>query len=115
MLDDRKDVTPKTKFYAIFIATFILYADGVSIDSLGVFWGMELSLGYFTMFALAGFTNALNLIDGLDGLAGSIALVILSAFLYIGYQYDDDSLYDYDGGDHGFFTVQLVSCENFYG
>ena len=93
MLDDRKDVTPKTKFYAIFIATFILYAEGVSIDSLGVFWGMELSLGYFalpfTMFALAGFTNALNLIDGLDGLAGSIALVILSAFLYIGCQYDD--------------------------
>ncbi|KAB7881993.1 hypothetical protein GA417_13805, partial [Poseidonibacter ostreae] len=39
----------------------------------------------FTMFALAGFTNALNLIDGLDGLAGSVSIIILSTFLYIGY------------------------------
>ena len=36
----------------------------------------------FTIFALAGFTNALNLIDGLDA---SISIVILSSFLYIGY------------------------------
>jgi UDP-GlcNAc:undecaprenyl-phosphate GlcNAc-1-phosphate transferase len=36
-----------------------------------------------------GFTNALNLIDGLDGLAGSLSIVILSAFFYIGSLHDD--------------------------
>ena len=72
----------------------MLFLDDISIYSLGVFLGLELKLWYFalpfTMFALAGFTNALNLIDGLDGLAGTISLVILSTFLYIGYINNDN-------------------------
>ncbi len=44
------------------------------------------------MFALAGFTNALNLIDGLDGLATSVSIIILSTFLYIGYVNQDDRI-----------------------
>jgi UDP-N-acetylmuramyl pentapeptide phosphotransferase/UDP-N-acetylglucosamine-1-phosphate transferase len=34
----------------------------------------------FTYFAVAGFTNALNLIDGIDGLAGGVAFIILGTF-----------------------------------
>ena len=45
------------------------------------------------MFALAGFTNALNLIDGLDGLSSSISIVILSSFLYIGFMNNDELIY----------------------
>ena len=94
ILDDHKDATPRAKFYVIFLATIFLFLDDISIYSLGVFLGLELKLWYFalpfTMFALAGFTNALNLIDGLDGLAGTISLVILSTFLYIGYINDDN-------------------------
>jgi len=41
------------------------------------------------MFALVAFTNALNLIDGIDGLAGTISLVIISSFGYIGYEYSN--------------------------
>jgi UDP-GlcNAc:undecaprenyl-phosphate/decaprenyl-phosphate GlcNAc-1-phosphate transferase len=94
ILDDHKDASPKAKFYAIFIATFLLYLSDISIYSLGNFFGFEISLWYFalpfTMFALAGFTNALNLIDGLDGLAGTITIIILSSFLYIGYIHNDE-------------------------
>lgn len=94
IFDDHKDASPKAKFYAIFIATFLLYLSDISIYSLGHFFGFEISLWYFalpfTMFALAGFTNALNLIDGLDGLAGTITIIILSSFLYIGYIYNDE-------------------------
>lgn len=94
ILDDHKDVSPKAKFYAIFLATFLLFLNDISIYSLGEFFGFKISLWYFalpfTMFALAGFTNALNLIDGLDGLAGTIAIVIISAFLYIGYIHHDE-------------------------
>lgn len=93
ILDDHKDASPKAKFYAIFVATFLLYLSDISINSLGDFFGFEISLWYFalpfTMFALAGFTNALNLIDGLDGLAASITIIILSSFLYVGYIYQD--------------------------
>ena len=94
ILDDLRDVSPKAKFYAVFLATIILYFDNISIYSLGSFWGYEVSLWYFalpfTMFALAGFTNALNLIDGLDGLASSVSIIILSSFLYIGYLHEDE-------------------------
>lgn len=94
ILDDHKDASPRAKFYVIFLATFLLFLDDICIYSLGVFLGFDLKLWYFalpfTMFALAGFTNALNLIDGLDGLAGTISLVILSTFLYIGYINNDN-------------------------
>lgn len=94
ILDDHKDASPNLKFYAIFVATFLLFLDDVSIYSLGEFFGYEIDLWYFalpfTMFALAGFTNALNLIDGLDGLAAGISVVILSSFLYIGFIHDDE-------------------------
>jgi UDP-GlcNAc:undecaprenyl-phosphate GlcNAc-1-phosphate transferase len=92
ILDDHKDASPKAKFYVIFLSTILLFFSDVSISTLGSYFGYELTLWYFalpfTMFALAGFTNALNLIDGLDGLAGSIALVILGTFYYIGYTHD---------------------------
>jgi len=93
ILDDHKDASPKAKFYVIFIASILVYLQGIYIDTLGEYFGFNLTLWYlslpFTMFALAGFTNALNLIDGLDGLASSISIVILSSFLYIGYLYQD--------------------------
>lgn len=93
ILDDHKDASPKAKFYVIFLATFILYLGDISIYSLGTFLGVEIPLWYFalpfTMIAVAGFTNALNLIDGLDGLAATVSIVILSSFLYIGYLHND--------------------------
>jgi len=43
----------------------------------------------FTVFAIVGFTNALNLIDGLDGLAATISIVILGTFFTVGVLNDD--------------------------
>lgn len=93
ILDDHKDASPKAKFYVIFVSTLLIYLDGFVIDTLGYYFGYNISLGYFalpfTIFALAGFTNALNLIDGLDGLSSSISIIILGSFLYVGYIYED--------------------------
>ncbi|MDD4950736.1 glycosyltransferase family 4 protein [Sulfuricurvum sp.] len=93
VLDDHRDTAPKTKFIIIFIATLLLYLDHISINTLGRFFGYDLSLGWFalpfTMFAVAGFTNALNLTDGLDGLAGGISIIILGALCSIGYEHHD--------------------------
>lgn len=92
-LDDHRDSSPKTKFITIFIAVLFFYQDGIVIDSLGTIFGINLPLGWlaipFTMFAVAGFTNALNLSDGLDGLAGSLSFVVLSVLCYIGFQNND--------------------------
>lgn len=93
-LDDKFDVSPRLKFLFIFVSTLILYLHDVQINSLGVYFGYDFTLPIwlifpFTFFAIAGFTNSLNLMDGLDGLAGSIALIILTAFLAIGFLHND--------------------------
>ncbi len=93
VLDDHHDTSPYTKFLVIIIATILLYFDGIVIDRLGTFFGMELSLGWlalpFTVFAVSGFTNALNLIDGLDGLSATISIVILGVFMFVGIEHHD--------------------------
>jgi UDP-GlcNAc:undecaprenyl-phosphate GlcNAc-1-phosphate transferase len=93
VLDDHKDAPPKAKFFVIFVASIMLYFDNVVIGSLGTYFGYTISLSFlalpFTIFAIAGLTNAFNLIDGLDGLSGLIGIFILSSLLYIGVVYDD--------------------------
>ena len=93
VLDDHRDTSHNTKFFVIIISTVFLSFDNILINDIGTFFGMELSLGWFalpfTVFAVVGFTNALNLIDGLDGLAATISIVILGTFFIVGYQNDD--------------------------
>jgi UDP-GlcNAc:undecaprenyl-phosphate GlcNAc-1-phosphate transferase len=93
ILDDHRNTTPKTKFLVIFVAVLFCYMDGITIHSLGILFGYTITLGWltipFTMFAVAGFTNALNLSDGLDGLAGSLSIIILSVLGVIGYHNND--------------------------
>ena len=93
ILDDHRDTSPRTKFFVIFAGVGLMWTDGIAITTLGNYFGYEAALGWaalpFTMFAVAGFTNALNLSDGLDGLAGSLSIVILAALALIGYQHDD--------------------------
>jgi UDP-GlcNAc:undecaprenyl-phosphate GlcNAc-1-phosphate transferase len=93
ILDDRHAAAPKTKFLVIALATLLLWEEGLLIDGIGTYFGIELRFGWlalpFTYFAVSGFTNAFNLIDGIDGLAGSFALVFLGAFLYLGWREGD--------------------------
>lgn len=93
VLDDHRDTSPNTKFFVIILGTVLLYFDNIVIDDIGVFFGIPISFGWFalpfTIFAVVGFTNALNLIDGLDGLAATISIVILGSFFAVGYTNDD--------------------------
>lgn len=95
--DDFKYLKPKNKFLAIALATLFLYFDGIYIDSLGIYFGSNLELFYlalpFTIFVVSGFTNALNLIDGLDALAAGISIVILGTFAFIGIIYEDTLIF----------------------
>lgn len=91
MLDDILDISPKFKFVGQIIAALIvILGGGVQISSLG----MLIPDGYqlpgfialpFTLLAIVGATNAINLSDGLDGLAGGICLLIFAAIGYLAY------------------------------
>ena len=93
VLDDRHDAPPRLKFFVIALATLALWEGGMLIDDVGRYFGVEIHFGIlaipFTFFALAGFTNAMNLIDGLDGLAGSLSLLILGSFFLLGMRHGD--------------------------
>ncbi len=108
--DDYRDISPKIKFIFIFFASLLLYLNDIAVFSLGVYFGYELILPSwlvfpFTFFAMAGYTNALNLMDGLDGLAASISMVIFVAFLAIGLQYKDELLITLSS----FFIATLIA------
>ena len=94
--DDIKTIKARTKFLWIIIATAVAFFDGVQVTTLGTFFGYEIPLSIFalpfTIFAVVGFTNAVNLTDGLDGLAGSISIIMLLTLAYIGYINDDEFL-----------------------
>lgn len=93
VLDDHRDTVPRTKFFVILFSTVLVAFDGIVINDLGIVFGVPIALGWFampfTLFAVAGFTNALNLIDGLDGLAATVSIVILGSLMAVGYVHDD--------------------------
>lgn len=96
IFDDVYNIKSKTKFIFIILATLLIYSEGFQITSIGHYFGYEIALGFlslpFTIFAVVGFTNAINLTDGLDGLASSISIMILSTLLYVGYINNDEFL-----------------------
>lgn len=83
--DDVVTISAFKKFFVQLISTGIVMVMGdIRITSLQGFLGIyELEAGAsfaFTFLVIVGITNAINLIDGLDGLAGTIILVISLCF-----------------------------------
>ena len=68
-----------------FAADYIVISTAVTIPLLG--WNIELAVGYafFVVFLLVGTTNAVNLTDGLDGLASGVTLIVALGYVLIGY------------------------------
>lgn len=68
----------------IFAAFLVVFLGGVKIEGFNGLFGVNnfpwIFDEIFTVFVIVAMTNAFNLIDGIDGLAGSIALII-SVFL----------------------------------
>ena len=77
--DDRYDLSAKLRLLIQTTASFLVVNSGVRIESMFGFLGInEIALEFqylITMVVLVGSTNAFNLIDGVDGLAGSLGLV----------------------------------------
>lgn len=95
LADDFRELKPTAKFAGQIGAALIpiLYG-GVQIRSLGVLLPESLLLPVWlavplTLLVIVGVTNAINLADGLDGLAGGLSLMVFCCIGYLAYQEGD--------------------------
>jgi UDP-GlcNAc:undecaprenyl-phosphate GlcNAc-1-phosphate transferase len=82
LIDDRFDINAKLRFVVQgAVVAVSLYIDEIWLYSLGNIGGVELNIGPFayplTILAIMGVTNAINMLDGLDGLASGIMMLTL--------------------------------------
>lgn len=83
--DDIISISAFKKFFVQILATgIVMFVGDVRITNFHGFLGIyELQEGVsygFTFLVIIGITNAINLIDGLDGLAGSLVFLIAGTF-----------------------------------
>ncbi|MDN5848570.1 MAG: undecaprenyl/decaprenyl-phosphate alpha-N-acetylglucosaminyl 1-phosphate transferase [Nitrococcus sp.] len=87
-LDDRYDLDPKGKFLLQTACTLgVIYYGSLVLDDLGDLFGAGAihthAFGVaFTAFAVLGVTNAINMFDGANGLAGGTSLVSTLGFSF---------------------------------
>lgn len=89
MVDDIRNISPKTKLAGQAAASLIVIFSGIQIEFITNPFDSLIFLGSlsipFTLLWLVGITNAVNLIDGLDGLASGISAIALFTFSYISF------------------------------
>ena len=85
IIDDLIGLGAKTKFVVQIIAASLLPASGLYINDLHGFLGIhEIAFwpgACITVFLIVFIDNAINLIDGIDGLAGGLSFLALGGFL----------------------------------
>jgi UDP-GlcNAc:undecaprenyl-phosphate GlcNAc-1-phosphate transferase len=93
LVDDLRGLGARAKFAVQVVAAVMVCAFGVRIDTVTVDGVFSVDLGIaawpLTVFWIVGITNALNLIDGLDGLAASISIIacaVLAVFAGLTHQ-----------------------------
>ena len=85
--DDIKGATIRNKLIAEAVAALIIYAWGIGITVITNPFGGPIALGWLslpvTVLWIIIVTNAINLIDGLDGLAAGTGIFICAAFFLL--------------------------------
>ncbi len=87
-LDDRFDLSPKLKLLGQILAASVVVYSGVVIDLVNVPFGdgvisLEWLAVPLTIFWIVGVTNAINLIDGLDGLSAGVSGIATCTILVL--------------------------------
>ena len=94
VLDDKVHVQPWVRFVIqISISCYIVIFCGAEIENLGNLLGFgDIELGYiakpFSVTCLVLLMNAINMMDGLDGLAGGFMMIVLGWLMMIYAQHD---------------------------
>lgn len=121
--DDIVEVSVFKKFFVQILACgIVMFVADIRISSFqGLFGINELSIGYsyaFTFLVILCVTNAINLIDGLDGLAGT--LVLISSIIFGYYMFSGLMPYAFvafalAGGVLGFLRYNMINARIFMG
>ncbi|MCO7124982.1 undecaprenyl/decaprenyl-phosphate alpha-N-acetylglucosaminyl 1-phosphate transferase [Sporolactobacillus shoreicorticis] len=81
VLDDMYSLSPKVKIVAHFFAALVIVNSGISVTFINLPFNGVLHLYWLsiplTLLWIMGITNAINLIDGLDGLAVGVSSIVL--------------------------------------
>ncbi len=96
--DITKDIGAGKRLLAAFLSAAIAwwFFGGVSRVNIEVFnyilgfWPVSL---VFTMIAVGGCTHALNIVDGMNGLAGMVAMLMATSIALVAYQVDDLAIF----------------------
>jgi UDP-GlcNAc:undecaprenyl-phosphate GlcNAc-1-phosphate transferase len=87
VVDDLQGVSAAQKLLVELAAAWLMVRVGWSFTVLGLPFVGNVDLGWFAPFVsmlwIVGVTNAINLIDGLDGLAGGVVAIISASFLVV--------------------------------
>lgn len=84
-IDDIIDLTPRNRIIIEVLAILgIIYGEGACIDSLHGLWGIETFSWWIgvplTVFAGVGIINAMNMIDGVNGLSSGLCITFSIMF-----------------------------------
>ena len=93
--DDRSNIHYKLKFAGQILAVLVVVIFGDVVVYRVPFVDFDLPAFVaipFTVFALVGITNAINLSDGLDGLAGGTTLLTFCMIAFLGFKANDIQL-----------------------
>lgn len=89
MIDDIKELNPKQKLFGLTLAALIVYfLVGIRMTEVNL-GALSFNLGWLslpvTVIWILAITNAVNLIDGLDGLATGVSIIALFTMGVIGF------------------------------
>ena len=91
LIDDLKDLKPLVKLCGQIVCATVVYIMGVRIEFITNYFGPgnmafgDVACFIITVLWLIAITNAVNLIDGLDGLAAGIASISALCIGYVAY------------------------------
>ena len=93
------NVSVKTRLTLSFISSGLLVlVAGIVVPTFNLPWldqvvtGLPFALELFTVFAVAGVSHSFNLIDGFNGLASGLSLVVNSAVMYVAFAVGDHTV-----------------------
>ncbi|WP_394128951.1 UDP-N-acetylglucosamine--undecaprenyl-phosphate N-acetylglucosaminephosphotransferase [Shewanella maritima] len=102
-LDDRYDLSVRVRFVSqILVSALMIFGTEIHLTSLGELLGFfEIKLGFVgaavTVLGIIAGINAFNMIDGIDGLAGSLSII---TFLSLAFLFAD--------GAHALFLLPIL-------
>lgn len=102
IVDDKRGLRPGIKLAVQAAIAIAMVVGGVGIERMRFLFGPSIYIGWvgypLTVFWFVAFMNALNMIDGLDGLAGGIVVITSAALFAVGVMDANPVLYFMSAG-----------------